>query len=127
MSMQVDKFNFSVLIHPARDVPGQWIAHVLELDVVTQGNSVAHVFDMVEEAAKMVCAENERTAWVRAPEDDWLRFYEIMNDGTSFEEAAEVPPGAWVAAIVEVVVSTPKASRQHAVVPVKRSGQPLAA
>jgi predicted RNase H-like HicB family nuclease len=95
------KENFSVLIQPAQ-VSGQWLAHVLELDVMTQGNSVAHAFDMAAEAAKLVCAENERDAWRRSPEEDWRPFYEIMNDGATFEESADVPDGAWVAAIIEV-------------------------
>ena len=42
----------------ARDVPGEWVAHCLDFDVVTQGNSRAHALRMVREAVEIVVRED---------------------------------------------------------------------
>jgi predicted RNase H-like HicB family nuclease len=44
------QFPLRVVIYPAPDVKNQWIAHCLETDVVTQGDSVKHAFKMMAEA-----------------------------------------------------------------------------
>jgi predicted RNase H-like HicB family nuclease len=77
-------YNFWVLVRPAEDVPGQWLAHCLETDVVTQGNSIEHVLEMIAEAAQMVVAEDiasgrdpyER----RAPQEYWDELYELLRN-----------------------------------------------
>lgn len=49
-----------VLVTPARDVPGQWIAHCLSLDLVTQGESLQHAFMMAHEAILQVVNDDIR-------------------------------------------------------------------
>lgn len=39
-----------VLFRPSTDVAGDWVAHCLDLDVVTQGRSLRHAVEMVLEA-----------------------------------------------------------------------------
>lgn len=39
-----------VVVYPAEDVPGQWISHCLELDLVSQGDSQEHALAMMREA-----------------------------------------------------------------------------
>ena len=51
-------YNAWVFVRPADDVAGQWVAHCLEFDVVTQGNSLAHALEMVVEAVSMVVADD---------------------------------------------------------------------
>lgn len=38
------------MLYPAPDLPGQWIAHGLETDVVTQGDSAGHALVMMADA-----------------------------------------------------------------------------
>lgn len=47
-----------VLVTPAPDLPGQWIAHVLNLDLVTQGDSVEHALEMSREAVALVLEDD---------------------------------------------------------------------
>ena len=44
------EFPLRVVVYPAIDLPGQWIAHGLETDVVTQGNSPEHALAMMGDA-----------------------------------------------------------------------------
>jgi predicted RNase H-like HicB family nuclease len=47
-----------VVLSPAGDVAGAWIAHALEFDVVTQGDSAEHAYRMAAEAVEMVLADD---------------------------------------------------------------------
>jgi predicted RNase H-like HicB family nuclease len=77
-------YNFWVLVKPAEDVPGQWLAHCLEVDVVTQGDSIKHVLDMISEAVPMVVEEDLSTGRDpherRAPKEYWNELYQLLND-----------------------------------------------
>jgi hypothetical protein len=79
---QPRKFNVWVMFRrpPAGD--NQWEAHVLDLDVVTYGNSLTHAVEMAIEAAHMVLAddlEDGRDPFERrAPDEDWLAMYELQ-------------------------------------------------
>ena len=66
----------NVLISPAQDLPGQWVAHCLELDLVSQGNSPKHAEDMIAEAIEMCADENIRAgrppfSFRAAPDEVW--------------------------------------------------------
>lgn len=50
-----------ILLYEAPDVPGTWIAHDTDVDVVTQGESLDHALEMVKEA-KTICVEADREA-----------------------------------------------------------------
>ena len=41
------EFPLRVVLYPAPDLEGQWIAHGLETDVVTQGDSAEHALAMM--------------------------------------------------------------------------------
>lgn len=45
-----------VLIRPSKDVSGQWVAHCLNLDLISQGSSPEHARDMIREAAASTLA-----------------------------------------------------------------------
>ena len=93
------KFNFWFLIEPACDVPDQWVAHCLELDVVTQGNDLDHACKMLLEACAMVLLDDiENGRYIserRAPEEYWERLYDIVQHGQqgSWEQIAQALEG----------------------------------
>ena len=51
------KYRFNVFVIPAPDLPDQWVAHCIELDLVTQGNTAAHASAMLLEAIALVAEE----------------------------------------------------------------------
>lgn len=42
--------NFWLLVKPADDVPGQWVGHCLELDILSVGDSLQEAIRMTSEA-----------------------------------------------------------------------------
>jgi len=50
--------NLSVLVTPSSEVRGQWVAHCLNLGVVTQGDSIQHAFMMAREAVLQVVIDD---------------------------------------------------------------------
>jgi len=46
------EFPLRVVVYPAPDLKGQWIAHGLETDIVTQGDSPEHAIEMMADAFK---------------------------------------------------------------------------
>jgi len=70
--------NIFVLLERDTDIGG-WTAHALDIDVVTQGDSLAHAMDMVCEAVSMMYAEGRQT---EAPVEFWNRLHHVCRDGT---------------------------------------------
>lgn len=67
-----------VLLYPSKDLPGQWVAHCLEIDLVTQGNDQGHALEMIAEAIETVAEDNVSRGGApllfrSAPKDDWER------------------------------------------------------
>lgn len=79
-------YNFWVLVQPSADVPGEWIAHCLEVDVVTQGTSINDAFKMAAEATTMVVCEDlaagRNPLDRRAPDEFWAELWPVVNDGS---------------------------------------------
>jgi hypothetical protein len=48
------EFPLRIVLYPAPDVKGQWIAHGLETDIVTQGDSAEHALAMMADALQTV-------------------------------------------------------------------------
>ena len=64
-------YEFSVLIHAAPDVPGQWVSHCLQWGLVSQGNSPSHAAEMIQEAI-VICIEDGNNQDRRpSPDDIW--------------------------------------------------------
>jgi len=73
------EFPLRIVIYPAPDLEGQWIAHCLETDVVTQGNSADHAFQMMAEALEAISKFNLShgrfpVALTPAPKEIWELF-----------------------------------------------------
>jgi hypothetical protein len=86
-------FRIWITIGKASDVPGQWAAHCLDVDVVTYGNSPRHAFDMVQEAVAMVIEDDlnrgaDPTDRV-APAEDWIELADLN------KRARRMPLSAW--------------------------------
>ncbi|HEX8791484.1 MAG TPA: hypothetical protein VF765_11080 [Polyangiaceae bacterium] len=80
-------FNTWVLVHPAEDLPGAWVAHSLEFDVVSQGTSAEHALRMVSEAVGLVLQEDVEQARDpyarRAPVEFWMQLQHMLEHGES--------------------------------------------
>ena len=79
--------EFSVLIRPAPDVPGQWVAHCLNWDVVTQGSSPEHAARMVGEAVLLTIDSDLEDGFDPgkrpvAPPELWQLFQHTQRTGT---------------------------------------------
>ena len=79
-------YQFWVKFWPAPDLPGQWIAHCLDFDVVTQGNSLPHVMNMVLEAVGMTICDDlddgRDPSERRAPAEFWEDMYSGVASST---------------------------------------------
>jgi predicted RNase H-like HicB family nuclease len=86
-----------ILLNPAEDVEGQWVAHCLDLDVVTQGSSLEHAAIMAREAVDLVI-ETDAAAGQNpfdreeAPQEDWQRLYALMHHAVPLRH---VPREKW--------------------------------
>lgn len=79
------KFNLWTLVERSEELPGQWVAHVLELDAVTHGNSLEHAIEMAYEAATLIIVddltEGRSLASRRAPDEYWADLYAVLQHG----------------------------------------------
>jgi len=75
--------NAWVVFRPSQQIRGVWIAHALEFDVVTQGTSLAHAIQMVQEAIAMVVADDLKHGRDpysrRAPDKYWDELRELRD------------------------------------------------
>ncbi len=91
-------FDLHIVVWPAEDVPGQWLAHCLGLDVVSQGNSLSHAVAMIREAVGMVLTDDLHKGLDpqrrRAPPADWEAMWKRLREARPlpFDEAARGNP-----------------------------------
>ena len=81
-----ETLRFWIVLREAPDVPGTWIGHCLELDVVSQGDSPAHALSMTIEAIGIVLEGDAESGLDprrrRAPEEDWEEFGALLGRST---------------------------------------------
>lgn len=86
--LKVDKtlvFASWVVVEPAEDIPGLWVSHCLDFDVVAQGESAQQAIEAVSEAVAMTVLDdvthgldpNER----RAPPEYWEQLAHVLKHG----------------------------------------------
>jgi hypothetical protein len=78
--------DFWILIEEAEDVPGQWISHCLNLDIVSQGNSPEHAYHMIVEAIAITLTDDLTAGrnpfeHSSAPAEYWQRLKEMRDKG----------------------------------------------
>ena len=79
--------EFSVLIHREPGLEGQWVAHCLNWDLVSQGESPANAVKMIVEAIVLAIVEDAREGLdpndrPPAPDDLWKLFANTQQHGT---------------------------------------------
>jgi predicted RNase H-like HicB family nuclease len=113
MEKKVLRWDCRVLIQPAADLPGQWVAHCLQGDVMSQGSSPAEARDSLVEAFQIVFeheVEHGRNPFERrsAPEECWAAWKHVMQNGrpVSFAEAEQRATAAvaYIATMMTVLV-----------------------
>src|SRR5262249_2245872 len=82
----MERYNLWFYVKRAEDLPGQWIAHCLDLDVVTQGNDASHAIQMLAEAVAMTIGHERESgrdllAGRRAPQESWDELYDLVERG----------------------------------------------
>lgn len=106
-----------LLVRPAPDVAGQWVAHCLDFDVVSQGNSPIHALHMMMEATTIVVADDlARGADPfarKAPDSDFDEFMAIRKAAQRIASFDEVPPNAIIACNVRVHLTMQKTVIEH--------------
>ncbi len=91
-----------VLVTRAEDVPGLWVSHCLNLDVISQGETLGAALDAVKEAVEMVLDDDlargadpfERGP---APDECWQQMNEVMRAGVP---ASTMPDESMIGALV---------------------------
>lgn len=73
------KQSLNVVIYPAPDLEGEWVAHCLELDMVSQGSSPPNALEMIAEAIEVTAQDNVQHGrppldFRAAPRDVWMKF-----------------------------------------------------
>jgi predicted RNase H-like HicB family nuclease len=98
-----------VLVTPAEDIPGQWVAHCLNLDVVTAGESIEHALEMAREAVLEVVADDLKHDLnpldrASAPTECWEIATAMMHHGTPLANVADRTQIRAVLAQLQVLV-----------------------
>lgn len=91
---QERSYSLHVVLRPASDLPGQWVAHCLDVDVVTYGDSPRHALEMSKEAVEMVFVDdliaNREPLDRRAPRQYWDELWKRLMPGTVARPLEEV-------------------------------------
>ncbi len=93
--MSVKTQNVWVVVTPSRELPGQWVGHCLDLDIVSQGEGFEGAMHAVLEAVMAAAsddAENGLNPLERepAPDEDWDQLYALMRSKDRVS-LAEIP------------------------------------
>lgn len=76
-----EPFTFMFLAYQAEDLPGEWIAHCLDLDVVTQGEPLLDALESIVDSVSTVLKEGDLSLYKRAPAEDWAVLTRTMEEG----------------------------------------------
>ena len=87
--------DFWALFWPSKDVDGQWVAHCLNFDIVSQGNSLMHARDMLIEAVALSLMDDfeagrDPIARPSAPKEYWDKMKHVLEKGERVK-FSEVP------------------------------------
>src|SRR5947209_3310903 len=84
-----------IVVERAADLPDAWVAHCLDFDVVSQGNSPQHAIEMLREAVEMVVMDdlkrNADPRSRRAPEAYWVQLSRLLDGADRVSPSAPLP------------------------------------
>ena len=87
--MNTREYNFWFVFQRAEDVPGEWVGHCLELDVISQGTSLRHAMSMLGEACFMTLSDDVNAGRDpldrRAPQSYWDKMFNIAAHGMTVD------------------------------------------
>lgn len=118
--MDFTTYGFKLLIEPASDVPGCWVAHILDIDIVTFGQGFRQTLELGLEAAALVIDDDlanglNPLARHRAPTEVYRRAARIMESQCPpmaiDELEARIAAGDQIAALFLVSVHVDRAER----------------
>lgn len=110
MQQRTATATFTILVTPAESLPGQWVAHCLNIDLVTQGNSIDHAFEMAREAVTMVVEDDLRNSLdplerPSAPAECWELLQGVVKEGRPLSDIADRRDVTAAVGMLRVVVS----------------------
>lgn len=89
MAVVAKFYNLSMHFHHPDDLPSVWVVHVLDFDVITQGDDLQHALAMAVEACALVVqwdvVAGKDPADRRAPSKDWDAFFDVVTHGQATE------------------------------------------
>lgn len=102
-------FRTWALFRPAEDLPGHWVAHCLDLDVVTSGMDLSQAIGHIMEASQMTIEEDLKAGLEphtrRAPQQHWDELKRVVEHGTAVSMGTILSPGAsknWKALALQI-------------------------
>ena len=106
--MEKRHLTFSVLVERAEDVPGLWVAHCLDNDVISTGMSPAEAMDMVNRALVDTFLDDlvhrfDFSDRKGAPNACWDKFRHIVKNGQPTEGLPQ--DAVSIAALVQMVIA----------------------
>lgn len=104
-----------VLIEPAEDIPGAWVAHSLDFDVISYGDSPQDAIDCICEAVAMTVTDDlsdgrDPHARKPAPEKYWDRLLQVLRHGAVVKIAEVVRPSMLA---LPITLAFQRVSRDH--------------
>jgi hypothetical protein len=127
MSKGTEHANLVALMTRAKDVPGQWIAHCLDLDVMTQGKNLHHAMEMLVEAVLILVQDDIEHGFdpldrSQAPDECWAMMKDIRQNGVSLEkvddpESLEAAIGFMQLTLVRPQLPAPQPARSPELTP----------
>jgi len=81
MSRPSLRLPLAYIVLPATDLPGQWVGHCLDLDLVTQGDSLRDAVESICEAVDLVLETGDVSRYKRAPQGFWDLFVSVLSEG----------------------------------------------
>jgi predicted RNase H-like HicB family nuclease len=124
MLTNAKRYNFWFLFQRDERIR-QWVAHCLDLDVISQGKSLESALAMVSEACHMVITDDLAASRDplsrRAPEEFWAQLYKLVNGGVhaEFDKVNEEQVKTLACQVIITVRQSPKTR------PVRRAKVPL--
>lgn len=83
----MNSFNFWVLVRPGAS-SGEWVAHCLDVDIISEGATIWKAVESVREAVAIVMDDEADNGLdllrQRAPEEDWNTLFRVSCDGDLF-------------------------------------------
>jgi hypothetical protein len=111
-----------LMVKPSASLPGTWVAHVLDVDIVTQGDSLGDAIEMAVDAYVMALLDDltkgrDPRARRRAPPECWEELEHVMQRGERVEGAEaglDVPAERAECVVAQLAVRVTQAERSAA-------------